>query len=78
MIPQSQCVFANQPLRPLGMTSLEGRHDFLVIDDRAACPVLLDDRPLPDGTDVEEQVVGDPADQLTLAERDDRLVKADV
>src|SRR5581483_9635284 len=78
VVAQAQRVLAHQPLGALGVPRLQRRHDLLVVDDGAPCPVLLEDGALPDGAHVEEQAVGDVHDQRVLAEPDDGLVELDV
>ena len=66
VVAQLQGVLAHQPFGALGVARLERGDDFLVVDDRAAGAILLEDRALADGADVEEQIVGHLGDAAAL------------
>ena len=71
-------MLAGQLFRELRVALLEGVDHIEMLDDRALCAVVLPDRHLPDGADMDEQVFRHIADQLIAAEPDDRLMESDV
>src|SRR5262245_60237660 len=78
MVAELQRVFAHEPFSPLGVAGFKRSDDFLVINDRALDPLVLEDGALANGADVEEQAVGDLGNQRTAAEADDGLMKPDI
>jgi hypothetical protein len=67
MVAQFERMVAHQALRPLGVARFEGRNNFLVVDDLALHPLILEDGPLPDGAYMKEQANGDLGNQSALA-----------
>src|SRR5690554_3519057 len=78
MVAKPQRVLANETLGTFRVARLERGDDLLVIDDRAAGAVLLEDGALTNGAYVEKQPVRKLSDQLALTKADDCLVEADI
>src|SRR5690606_28095261 len=57
VLPEPEGMLPHQALRAVGVARLKRVDDLLVVDDRPAGAVLLEDGALPDGAHMEEQTV---------------------
>src|SRR5688572_7997454 len=71
VVAQLERMLSHEPLGPFGIARFECADDLLVIDDRASCPIVLEDRALANGANVEEETLGHLGNQPAFAEPDD-------
>src|SRR6185437_15648641 len=71
-------VLAGEALGLLGVAPLQRLDDIHVVGNRAPGAILLTDRRLADGADMDEEILGGALDGLIARKGDDRLMEFDV